>query len=323
MTHESVEKSYKKILSDYKLIQVDTPRQFNSLGQTWAMDNEIGNGFIWTYYFENLFAIKIHDIAYHKEALVEFDMPESLYIAYYTSISGEELNPYRRLNANCVKTNLNGYNKFKAIMHRNIPIRSVGIEIMPPYYEEYLQRMYPGVYASPYDAFLEVDETTDFPEMVHLLKQVEDYKETGMAGHLFYQAKVAEAIALVIERKKHAKEIHDIAISPVDMKSIMNVTAFISDHYAFELTIDMLAQIACMGETKLRKLFKQVHRCTIMDYIQNQRISQAEYLLGHTNHPIKQVAESVGYTHTSHFADLFRRTTGLLPVEYRKMSQKK
>ena len=36
MTHESVEKSYKKILSDYKLIQVDTPRQFNSLGQTWA-----------------------------------------------------------------------------------------------------------------------------------------------------------------------------------------------------------------------------------------------------------------------------------------------
>ena len=102
----------------------------------------------------------------------------------------------------------------------------------------------------------------------------------------------------------------------------MNVTAFISDHYAFELTIDMLAQIACMGETKLRKLFKQVHRCTIMDYIQNQRISQAEYLLGHTDHPIKQVAESVGYTHTSHFADLFRKTTGLLPGEYRKMAQK-
>ena len=72
MSHESAEKSYKKILSDCKLIQVDTPRQFNPLGQTWAMDDEIGNGFIWTYYFENLFAIKIHDIAYHKEALVEF-----------------------------------------------------------------------------------------------------------------------------------------------------------------------------------------------------------------------------------------------------------
>ena len=27
----------------------------------------------------------------------------------YTSISGEELNPYRRLNANCVKSHLNGY----------------------------------------------------------------------------------------------------------------------------------------------------------------------------------------------------------------------
>ena len=36
---------------------------------------------------------------------------------------------------------------------------------------------------------------------------------------------------------------------------------------------------------------------------------QAEYLLSHTDHSIKQIAESVGYTHTSHFADLFRRTT--------------
>ena len=68
MTHESAEKSYKKILSDYKLIQVDTPRQFNSLGQTWAMDDEIGNGFIWTYYFENLLPSKstiLHIIKRH------------------------------------------------------------------------------------------------------------------------------------------------------------------------------------------------------------------------------------------------------------------
>ena len=86
---------------------------------------------------------------------------------------------------------------------------------------------------------------------------------------------------------------------------------------------DRRAQIGCMGETKLKKLFKQVHQCTILEFIQNLRVSQAEYLLSHTDHSIKQIAESVGYTHTSHFADLFRRTTGLLPVEYRKMAQKK
>lgn len=320
--YESTEKSYKKILNDYKCFRVDTPDRFNALGQTWEMDDEIGSGYIWAYYYKDLFAIKIHDISYHNESLVEFDMPESLYIAYYTSISGEELAPYRRLNANCVKTNLNGYRKFKAIMHKNIPIRSVGIEIMPAYYEDYLQKMYPGIYVSPYDAFLEVDETTDFPAMIRLLKQIENYKETGMAGHLFYQAKVAEAIALVIERKKHFKETKNVAISPSDMQGIMYVTSFISDHYALDLSVEMLTQISCMSETKLRKLFKQIHKCTITEYIHNQRISQAEYLLGHTDYPIRQIAESVGYTHTSHFADLFRRTTGLLPREYRKMSKR-
>ena len=94
------------------------------------------------------------------------------------------------------------------------------------------------------------------------------------------------------------------------------------DHYAFPLSIGLLTQIACMSETKLRRLFKQVHHCTIKEYIQNQRIAHAEFLLSHTDRPIQQITESIGYSHSGHFASLFRRTTGLLPGEYRRMTRK-
>ena len=35
------------------------------------------------------------------------------------------------------------------LIHKNIPIRSIGIEIMPAYYEDYLKKQYPDEYRNP------------------------------------------------------------------------------------------------------------------------------------------------------------------------------
>ncbi|CVI64926.1 Arabinose operon regulatory protein [Clostridiales bacterium CHKCI001] len=323
--YSSLNKDYMNlILTKYGFQQVSNSKDFNPLGTTWRLDHNIGKGYFWTYYHHsNLFSIKIHDFTLNNETIVESNMPKGLYIAYYSSISGEELNPYRRLNANCVRSHLNGYKSFKAIIHKNIPVHSIGIEITPSFYEDYLKKVYPSEYINPYNAFLEIDETTYFPEMVSLLKQIEDYKESGISGQLFFQAKILEAVALIFDRKRHKKQAKEQIISEIDMQHLSNVTSFINDHYAFDLKIDLLAKIACMGETKLKKLFKQLHKCTILEFIQNQRICQAEHLLSHTDYPIKQIATIVGYTHTGHFANLFQKATGLLPSEYRKVTQGK
>lgn len=57
--------------------------------------------------------------------------------------------------------------------------------------------------------------------------------------------------------------------------------------------------------------------------IQQRRMSQAEYLLAHTDLQIGQIAQTIGYSTSSRFAELFRRSTGLLPLEYRKMAKRK
>ena len=87
-------------------------------------------------------------------------------------------------------------------IHKKIPIRSIGIEVMPAYYEDYLQKQYPGDYISPLAAFRQVDQTTDFPAMAKLLHEVKVYRGDGIAAGLFYEAKVAEAVSLVVEEQK-------------------------------------------------------------------------------------------------------------------------
>ena len=65
-----------------------------------------------------------------------------------------------------------------------------------------------------------------------------------------------------------------------------------------------------------------LYGCTITEYLQHRRMSQAEYLLTDTTLSIGQVAQAVGYASASRFAELFRKSTGLLPSTYRKMAQK-
>ena len=286
------------------------------------MSNRLGEGYYWVYAEKNLFDIKIHDFYYYEDSMIECDMPECLSITYYYSIAGHELNPYRRINANCVKSYLGGQSPFKAMIHKKIPIKSIGIEIMPEYYNNYLKEKYPEEYISPYKAFCAVDETSNFPEMTLLLNQVYDYRGNGISAKLFYEAKVFEAVSLIFERfnKLTSCQKH---LNNKDVEQIHNLTSYINDHAAFQLSLDKLSKIACMGKTKLKQIFKQVNCCTITEYIQQQRMGQAEFLLSHTDLTIAQISKTVGYSNASRFAELFQRNVGILPGEYRKIMNKK
>ena len=313
---------YEPLLTDNHFIPVDSNNHFNSAGQCWQLSPEFGEGFYWVYAKKDLYDIKIHDFYFHEDFFMEFHLPEALSITQYESISGEELNPYRRMSAECIKAFIGGYKPYKAIIHKKIPIRSIGIEVMPAYYEDYLQKQYPGDYISPLAAFRQVDQTTDFPAMAKLLHEVKVYRGDGIAAGLFYEAKVAEAVSLVVEEQKKILSRKEKHLSDQDIAQLENVTAYLNDHYAFDIPLDRLAKIACMGTTKLKTSFKQLQGCTITEYIQQRRMSQAEHLLIDTDFTIGQIAEMIGYSTSSRFAELFRKSTGLLPIEYRKMSHR-
>lgn len=313
-----IEEVYGPVLSQNGFIPDTDNRRYCSMGHCWKMDGSHGKGSYWIYSQKDLFDIKIHDFFFHEDSFLEFDFPKCLSITHYESVSGEEFSPYRRLKAGCIKTFIGGQDPYKVLIHKKIPIRSIGIEIMPTYYEDYLKRQYPGEYTNPQDAFRILDQTENFPEMVNLLHSVMNYRGEGIAAKLYYEGKVAQAVALVVEhQKKHLVCAKHLAES--DIQQIENVTAYINDHYALSLPLERLAKIACMGTTKLKSSFRQFHGCTVTEYIHQRRMSQAEHLLLFTDLSIGQVAQTVGYQSASRFAELFRKSTGLLPGDYRKI----
>lgn len=298
-------------------------QQYGSMGDCWRLSPEIGEGTYWTYGQKDLYDIKIHNFSFREDYLLEFSLPNYLNIARYDSISGEELSPYRRLSAGCIKTYIGGSSPYKALIHKNIPIRSIGIGIAPAYYENYLNTQFPDAQIHPIDAFRKIDQTSNFPEMSRLLTEIKDYRGEGIAAKLFYEGKVAEAVSLVVDYQKKHPDKANLRLSTQDIESIQTVAAYLSDHYASDIPLERLTQIACMGTTKLKSSFKKYYGCTITEYVQQRRMSQAEYLLAYTDLKIGQIAQTVGYSTSSRFATLFRKSTGLLPREYRKATQQK
>lgn len=303
---------------------IENTKDYPSEGALYRVPQNYAEGYYWIYFQKDLFNIKIHDFCFLEDTIFEIQpgqWPKCLNIAYYDSVSGEELNPYRHLMAGCVKTFFGGDTSFKSVFHKGIPLRSIGIEIFPAYYEQHLKKLYPNEYVDPAIAFHSIDQTQNFPEMVNLLKQIYHYRGEGLSAKLFYEAKVAEAISLIIDysQKEHATK---SAISAQDQLLISNVTNYIQDHFNCDIPLEHLAKIACMGTTKLKATFKAIHHCTITQYIKERRLSHAETLLATTNLTVEQIALTVGYHNSGRFAALFQQSCGLYPAEYRKLAQK-
>lgn len=319
----TVEDFYKKQFEARGFLPDPDNQMYCEIGSTWKLSNKIGAGSFWFYGQQDLFGITIHDFYFHEDTVLDFAWPECLSITKYDSISGEELSPYRRLEVGSIKSFIGGYKPYKILIHKKIPIRSIGIEIEPAYYEGYLKEQYPDEYANPHDAFVAVGQTMDFPEMALLLNQVKDYRGSGIAASLFYTAKVAEALSLIVGRNKIARQKSENRkkLSSEDIQLLENLTLYLNDHCMQEIPLKRITQVSCMGARKLQTVFKEYHGCTITEYIQQRRMSQAENLLANTELPIGQIAHTVGYTNASRFAELFRKSTGILPGEYRKMAQ--
>ena len=313
---------YRPLLEQNNFVPIPCPEKFSPAGRCWEISSTVGGGYYWVYAKQDLFDIKIHDFFFHEDLCLDVQIPEGISIQRYDSISGEELNPYRRLSAGDIQTIVGGKQRYRALIHKRIPIHAVGIEILPAYYEDFLKKHYPDIYFDLPAAFQSVDQATDFPAMSKLLFEIENYRGEGAAAALFYEAKVTEAVALVVDAWKRQSQKRERPLSAEDTESLQNVISYIADHYAFDLPLERLANIACMSETKLKSCFKRQFGCSVTQYIQARRMSQAEHLLIDTDFTMGQIAQMIGYTNSSRFAELFKKSTGILPIEYRKIARR-
>jgi AraC family transcriptional regulator len=91
-----------------------------------------------------------------------------------------------------------------------------------------------------------------------------------------------------------------------------------AQHLAQEFNLDRLAAQAGLSKFYFNRLFKSALGLSPSRYLMTLRMGEAKRLLRETKRSVVDVGLDVGYANPSHFAQLFRRETGLSPSDYRR-----
>jgi AraC family transcriptional regulator len=91
-----------------------------------------------------------------------------------------------------------------------------------------------------------------------------------------------------------------------------------AEHVTEDFDLARLAAQAGLSKFHFHRLFKKAVGVSPSCYHINLRMNAARRLLRETKKSVVAVALAVGYTSPSHFAQRFRRETGLSPSDYRR-----
>ena len=111
---------------------------------------------------------------------------------------------------------------------------------------------------------------------------------------------------------------HDVSLEHLQAYSeIAGAVRYIIEHFARKIEIPSLAQQAGLPPRRFSEQFKRSMKYTPQTFVVLVRIHYASLDLIHTDLPIAQIAERVGFYDHSVFTRQFKKHRGVLPAVYR------
>jgi transcriptional regulator GlxA family with amidase domain len=101
-------------------------------------------------------------------------------------------------------------------------------------------------------------------------------------------------------------------------EAIKEVQEYIEQHFADQLNVEALANNAAISLRNFVRRFKKATNNTPLEYIQRVRVEAAKKKLESSTLTVQQAMYASGYSDDKSFRNLFKKYSGLTPVEYRK-----
>lgn len=119
----------------------------------------------------------------------------------------------------------------------------------------------------------------------------------------------------------------DVIVKPMFLTLGQRAVAFrtqerITADLSERQVITRLAQVEGVSPSSLKKYFTQVYGKSISAYLREMRVEKAKELLEAGSQGVAGIANEVGYENQSKFGVMFKRETGLTPIEYKRLHGK-
>ena len=102
------------------------------------------------------------------------------------------------------------------------------------------------------------------------------------------------------------------------LDKVLPARVYLDGHFQEDFELTQLAEMCGLSEPYFRRLFLRVFHETPAEYRRRLRIAYAEDLLLSGSCSVTHAAQLCGYSDPAYFSRVFRKTTGVSPVQYIK-----
>jgi AraC-like DNA-binding protein len=147
------------------------------------------------------------------------------------------------------------------------------------------------------------------------LHQIKRSMDAGVTSAMYYEAKVLELMFL---QSKSCNADTGRRLPDCDMQAVKATRRIICSQFRDCPKIAELAVMTGTSPSKLQKDFKTAFGITIHECLWETRMTKALELMETSDEPIRAIALAVGCRKAGRFSEIFKKTYGVLPTEYRR-----
>ncbi|MEB0264064.1 MULTISPECIES: helix-turn-helix domain-containing protein [unclassified Mucilaginibacter] len=127
----------------------------------------------------------------------------------------------------------------------------------------------------------------------------------------------AKFFAIEIDRKSQSPFVMFNGQKKHEDESVKLAQEYIEENYTLKFSVDELADKFAIGKRHFERRFKKATNNTPAEYIQRVKVEAAKKELENSAKNISEVMYDVGYTDVKAFRTVFKKLTGLSPIDYK------
>ncbi|MEO4044443.1 AraC family transcriptional regulator [Hoeflea sp. CAU 1731] len=129
----------------------------------------------------------------------------------------------------------------------------------------------------------------------------------GSLRLLYAKAKTEELLVSALSAAHPDVERTEVRLGKQDRKRITQAREILDRQFASPPSVSELARRIAVNRNKLTYGFRDMHGCSMSEYIAERRLETAWRLLKETELPVSHIAEDVGYNHLPSFSAAFKK----------------